>query len=151
MDRIKEGLFRKLAEEQARGDIAPYDMQYIIAVVNYIDSEVENRMGDDISFEKLSEVMLQIAKEIYCCTTGIPEIDSIVEQRMSFLQNSQGYGNAEWAVGNTDELRTVPGIRTGYVIDYIASISKFGGEFKRIEEMYDLEIKASLEAKVPTN
>ena len=105
----------KLLADLKNQDLEEMDRKYIVAVVEYIDSNMQKLEGEDIDFAKANNRMLELVHSVNSCCTGIDYID-----------------NKEYRTSH-EEL--------GVIHNFIATISNYGGLYKYVCETYHLGLK----------
>ena len=80
---------KKLIEDLRNQDLNDLEKEYIVAVVEYIDSNMQKIESDTINFETVINRMLELVRSVNDCSTGVTIIDDIVnsrKQREPFVQ-----------------------------------------------------------------
>ena len=134
----------KLIEDLRNQDLHDSEKEYIVAVVEYIDSNMKKIEGDTINFGTAINKMLELVHSVNNCSTGINIIDDIVNSRKQRAYNDLGQSAADYI--ESADYRT-SNENYGYIQNFIATISNYGGLFKYVCETYHLEL---LEAKLPS-
>ena len=126
----------KLIEDLNNQDLNEIEKKYIVAVVEYIDSNMAKINMDSIDFKTVINEMLELVYSVNNCLTGVAYIDDIVNIRKQNYYDALGPNAAGFIEGN--DYRTCNKNYT-YVQNYIATISNFGGLFKYVCETYQSE------------
>lgn len=122
-----------------KADLPVFEKEYVLEVVKYIDDCMNKLESQDVTFESVIGTMLELAQTINNCNTGISIIDNIVNLRQQDAYEKIGHlgESAQQFVGNKD-YRTG---EYGYILNYIAIISNYGGLYKYVCENYKIEIE----------
>ena len=131
---------KKLIEDLKNQDLPEIEKKYIVAVVEYIDSNMQKIEEDSVDFNTVINKMLDLVQHVNNCSTGIDYIDNIVNIRKAMAYEQ--IGNLGENVSEFIEGRDY---RTGnkdyeFIQNYIATISNYGGLFKYVCETYQLEL-----------
>ncbi len=136
----------KLIEDLRNQDLNDSEKEYIVAVVEYIDSNIQKIESDTINFKTAINRMLELVHSVNDCSTGVTIIDDIVNSRKQRAYNDLGQSATDYIEGT--DYRT-SNEKYGYIQNFIATISNYGGLFKYICETYRLELsKTKLPSKV---
>ena len=130
----------KLIEDLKNQDLSDVEKKYVVAVVEYIDSNMQKMEEDSVDFNTVINKMLDLVQHVNNCSTGIDYIDNIVNIRKAMAYEQ--IGNLGQNVSEFIEGRDY---RTGnkdyeFIQNYIATISNYGGLFKYVCGTYQLEL-----------
>lgn len=131
---------KKLIEDLKNQDLPEIEKKYVVAVVEYIDSNMQKIEEDSVDFNTVINKMLDLVQHVNNCSTGIDYIDNIVNIRKAMAYEQ--IGNLGENVSEFIEGRDY---RTGnkdyeFIQNYIATISNYGGLFKYVCGTYQLEL-----------
>lgn len=123
-------LQKKMLEDLKREDLPKYEMEYIVAVVKYIDSEM-GKNNDNLGMFEAVNKMHELVKKINNNATGVSTIDGIEDIRMkSYYEATKNIpsGSAGYLLRF---FKNKP-----YVDNYISIISQYGGLYKYVCTTY---------------
>ena len=129
----------QLKKQLTNADMQGYEKEYILAVVQYIDENMETLEKEELDFTSAINKMIEVVKAINNCNTGVEIIDNITELRQqTACDQLRNFGTKGEEYIAKEDYRTVA--RDNYVINYISILSNYGGLFKYVCEGYKEEL-----------
>lgn len=126
----KENLIKNLEAH----DIPSHERDYIIAVVDLLDTYMQVPDREKATIGNQINKMLDLCRRIHQGKTNIPEIDEIRQRRLN---------NARAQIGSFADQMSMESLP--YVNNYIQDISSFGGLFAYVSKTYTSEIQTPYE------
>ena len=129
----------KLMEELLKADLPKFEIQYILVVIEFIDSNMAMLDKNKIDYGMVTNKMLELVQSINSCNTGVQVIDEIIDLRKKNAYDQIAHlGESAHNFVENKDFRTNA---YGNVQNYIAIISSYGGLYKYVCEIYKEEIE----------
>ena len=117
---------KSLLEDLKNADLPKYEMEYIVSVVRYIDSEME-RNNKNISLDGSVNNMHRLVEKINTNSTGVLVIDTIEYKRMKSFFEQTGTVPSGSMKKLSRFFKNKP-----YIDNYISILSQYGGLYKYV-------------------
>ena len=117
---------KSLLEDLKNVDLPKYEMEYIVSVVKYIDSEMEKN-NKNISLDGSVDNMHRLVEKINTNSTGVDIIDTMEEKRMKVFFEQTGTVPSGSMQFLSRFFKNKP-----YIDNYISILSQYGGLYKYI-------------------
>ena len=117
---------KSLLEDLKNADLPKYEVEYIVSVVRYIDSEMEKN-NKNISLDGSVNNMHRLVEKINTNSTGVLVIDTIEDKRMKSFFEQTGtvpFGSMKYL---SRFFKNKP-----YIDNYISIFSQYGGLYKYV-------------------
>ena len=114
--------------ETISSHLPDYEKEYIKAVVNYIDDNMDVLTNEELHYSILENRMRDLVQKVNSCTTGVDIIDGIVDVRRND-KFSSSYAPSDYIRAENFDYRTS---NDDVIQNYIASFSNYGGLYRKV-------------------